>query len=247
MYRFQHGARILGERRYPVVGVWTGIFMSKQLLESLQVSFASHGVESESRGNVIRTPDGLAIEPRVIPRDAVGGTAQVQVDFAIESPRLPGLDFLDSFAGVGDTTENAEMNAFSKFLQGSFHVIVEALTAHTCGHDQVEWEDWTVNGHKRRVCSGPLLMIASRPGSRIDGFQDFFPRLNRLFDETMPAGPHWMRVFLGSLEGRHTGSEVLVDGEVWPAGQALLDGHGFTLPPGYASLRHLLIVLPKEG
>jgi hypothetical protein len=218
--------------------------MTEQLLKSLQVSFASHGVESERSGNAIRTPDGLAIEPRVLPRDAVGGTAQVQVDFAIESPLLPGLPFLDSFGGVGETQENAEMNAFSKFLQGSFHVIAEALAAHTCEEDQVEWEDWTAKGHSWRVCSGPLLMIASRAGSRIDGFQDFFPELNRLFSETMAAGPHWMRVFLGALDGKHVGSEVLVDGEVWPAGQALLDGHEFTLPTGYTSFRHLLIALP---
>ena len=41
------------------------------------------------------------------------------------------------------------------------------------------------------------------------------------------------------------GSEVLVDGEVWPAGQALLDAHVFNFSPGYASFRHLLIALPK--
>ena len=63
----------------------------------------------------------------------------------------------------------------------------------------------------------------------------------------MSAGPHWMRVFLGALDGKHMGSEVLVDGEIWPAGQALLDAHEFTFPPGYASLRHLLIALPKDA
>ena len=77
--------------------------MSEQLLEYLQVSFASHGVESERSGTVIRAGDGLAIEPRVFPREAVGGTVQVQADFAIESPRLSGVAILDSFAGVGDT------------------------------------------------------------------------------------------------------------------------------------------------
>jgi hypothetical protein len=222
--------------------------MSEQLLEFLQVSLASHGVKSDRGGGAVRAQDGLVIEPRVFPRDAVAGTAQVQVDFAIESPLLPGMAFLDSFGGVGDTAENAEKNAFSKFLQGSFHVIVEALTTHSCDQDQVEWEDWEADaGHSWRVCTGPLLLIASRAGSRIEGFQEFFPKLNRLFSKTMTAGPHWMRVFMGSLDGRHKGSEVLVDGEVWPAGQELLDAHAFTCPPGYASFRHLLITLPKEG
>ncbi len=219
--------------------------MSEQLLEFLQVSLASHGVAGERSGGAMRTPDGLVIEPRLIPRDTVAGTAHVQVDFAIESPRPPGIAFLDSFAGVGDTPENAERNAFSKFLQGSFHVIAEALTTHTCDQSQVEWEDWAGAGHAWRVCTGPLLLIASRPGSRIEGMDEFFPRLTQLFTENMSAGPHWMRVFLGALDGEHKGSEVLVDGSVWPAGQALLDAYTFTCPEGYASFRHLLIALPK--
>lgn len=241
------GCRILGESGYPVVGVWTVIFMSEQLLECLRLSFASHGVECERSGNVIRAADGLAIEPRVFPRDPVGGTAQVQVDFAIESPRLSGIPFLDSFAGVGDTSENAEKNAFSKFLQGSFHVLAEALTTHSCDHDQVEWEDWSGAGHSWRVCTGPLLIIASRAGSRIEGFQEFFPPLTQLFTGSMTPGPHWMRVFMGAVDGKQMGSEVLVDGELWPVGQALLDAHPFSFPPGYASFRHLLVALPKDG
>lgn len=232
------GGAILGERGYPVV-------MSEQLLEYLQVSLTSHGLPCERSGNAIHAQDGLVIEPRVIPRDSVAGTAQVQVDFAVESPRIAGLPFLDSFAGVADTPENAEKNAFSKFLQGSFHVIAEALTTHDCGQDQVEWEAWTGAGHAWRVCTGPLLLIGSRAGSRIEGFGEFFPRLTHLFSESMNAGPHWMRVYLGALDGKQLGSEVLVDGAIWPAGQALLDAHPFAHPEGFASFRNLMIALPQ--
>jgi len=219
--------------------------MSEQLLEYLQVSLTSHGLACERGGDAIRAQDGLEIEPRVIPRESVAGTAQVQVDFRVQSPRLAGLPFLDSFAGVADTPENAEKNAFSKFLQGSFHVIAEALTTHDCGQDQVEWEDWSGAGHSWRVCTGPLLLIGSRAGSRVEGFGEFFPRLAHLFRENMSAGPHWMRVYLGALDGKQLGSEVLVDGAVWPEGQKLLDEHPFDFPEGFASIRHLLIVLPR--
>ena len=185
------------------------------------------------------------IAPRVIPRDSVAGTAQVQVDFSVESPRLGAIPFLDSLAGVADTPENAERNAYAKFLQGSFHVIAEALTTHDCGSEQVEWEDWTGQGHAWRACAGPLLLTGSRAGSRIEGFGEFFPRLTHRFSETMKAGPHWLRVYLGALDGKQLGGEVLVDGEVWTAGQALLDAHAFDFPVGFASFRHLLIVLPR--
>jgi uncharacterized protein DUF6348 len=220
--------------------------MSDLLLEYLQKSFSDHGIGAERSAGIIRTTDGLTVEPRVALRDDVRGTAQVQVDFAVGSPRLDGLPLVDSFAGVGNTRDEAERNAAGKFLQGSFHVIAAALTSSNGNTDQVEWEDRSTGDRAWRVCSGPVLMVASREGARIEGATDFFPRLNALFVASMSAGPHWMRVFLGALDGKHMGSEVLVDGEVWAAGQELLDGHAWTYPAGYASLRHLLIALPRK-
>ena len=220
--------------------------MSELLLDYLQSSFGDHGIGCERRAGLIHATDGLVVEPRVSARADVRGTAQVQVDFAIDSPRLQGVPLVDSFAGVGNTRDEAERNAAGKFLQGSFHVIAAALTSHDDAASQVEWEDRSAGDRTWRVCSGPVLMVASREGARVEGAAEFFPRLNTLFVETMAAGPHWMRVFLGALDGKHMGSEVLVDGEVWVPGQQLLDAHAWTYPAGYASLRHLLIALPRK-
>jgi hypothetical protein len=241
------GGAILGERGYAVVGVWTGIFMSELLLDYLQASFDDHGIASERRAGLIQATDGLTIEPRVFPREDVRGTAQVQVDFAVDSPRLKGVPLVDSFAGVGNTPDEAQRNAAGKFLQGSFHAIASALTSHDCDAGQVEWEDRSVGAHTWRVCTGPVVMVASREGARIEGATEFLPRLNALCIENRGPGPHWMRVFLGALDGKHMGSEVLVDGAVWVAGQRLLDAHAWTFPAGYASLRQLLIALPREA
>src|SRR6185295_18017785 len=68
MNGFQHGGAILGDSGYPVVGVRTGIFMSEQLLEFLQVSLASHGMKADRSGAAVRAQEGLVIEPRVFPR-----------------------------------------------------------------------------------------------------------------------------------------------------------------------------------
>jgi hypothetical protein len=227
-------------------GVWTGIFMSELLLDYLQSSFSDHGIAAERRDGRVQAPDGLTVEPRVFPREDVRGTAQVQVDFAIDSPRLAGVPLVDSFAGVGNTRDEAERNAAGKFLQGSFHVIAAALTRHDRDAGQVEWEDQSAGPHTWRVCTGPVLMVASREGARIEGAGEFFPDLTTLLVAGMAPGPHWMRVFLGALDGKHMGSEVLLDGAVWPEGQQLLDAHAWVYPAGYASLRHLLIALPKE-
>jgi len=222
--------------------------MSEQLLEALQATFCGHGIEAQRSGGVIRAQDGLVLEPRLFERGKVeGGTVQVQVDFAIESPRMNGIPLLDSFAGLGETVGKAADNAYAKFLQASFHVVAESLTTHRCDGNQVGWEEWTGAGHAWRVCTGPVLMVSTREGARIEGFLEFLPRLAELFSERMAAGPHWMRVFLGTLGGKHTGSEVLVDGELWTDGQELLDAHAWGYPEGYASFRHLLIALPKDS
>ena len=244
------GGAILGERGYAVVGVWTGPpceqVMSELLLDFLQSSFGDHGIAAERRDGRVHAQDGLTVEPRVSPREDVRGTAQVQVDFAIESPRLAGVPLLDSFAGVGNTRDEAERNAAGKFLQGSFHVIVAALTRSDSTSGQVEWEERSAGAHAWRVCTGPVLMVASREGARIEGVAEFFPDLTALLVAHLAPGPHWLRVFLGALDGKHMGSEVLLDGVVWPEGQQLLDAHAWVYPAGYASLRHLLIALPKE-
>jgi hypothetical protein len=229
--------------------------MSELLLDALLRCCGSHGIGAERAGGLVRAQDGLTLEPRVSTREPPAGSAQVQVqvDFAVQSPRMGAVPFLDSFGGLGATREAAELNALQKFVQGSFHVIVESLTTHSCPPgdgeaDAVEWEDWVgESGAAWRVCTGPLLILATREGARIDGFGEFFPALTDLFRARVSPGPHWMRLFLGAIDGGHVGSEVLVDGGVWADGQRLLDSHPWTYPQGYASLRHLLIALPKGG
>jgi hypothetical protein len=71
-----------------------------------------------------------------------------------------------------------------------------------------------------------------------------------LGDPDYPVVGDWTDIFEGLfLTPASLYSQAMtagrVDGEEWPEGQALLDAHAFTFPPGYASLRHLLIALPK--
>lgn len=221
--------------------------MSEFLLEALNMSLASHGLPCERESEGIRTRDDLCIEPRVFPRPARAGTVMIQVDFAVTSPRMDGVLFLDSFAGFAPTRDEAEKDALGKFLRGSFHGIIEALTTHACDSQQVEWEHWRGAGGEWRVCLAPVLLQSANAGERIGGFQEFFAQLVRLFESRMPCGPHWMRVFLASYEGRISGSEVLVDGTSWEPGETLLASHGWSLPTGYSTIRHLSIALPATG
>ncbi len=219
--------------------------MSERILEMLRTTFASHGLSASREAKALALSDGLVIEPRVFTREGVSGTFQVQVDFAIASPRLDGRELLDSFAGIGGSLESAEQNAFEKFLIGSFHVVVEALTTHECDSEQVEWEDWKGAAHGWRVCSGPLLTLATREDVGIEGYPRFHNRLAELYSREVPAGAHWLRVFVGAFDGQLAGSEVLLDGAPWGNAEQLLAEHDWVFPEGYASARHLLIALPE--
>jgi hypothetical protein len=218
--------------------------MEEKLLAALTALFKGHGIPTERDGARLRAGD-LAIEPRIFQRGNANDTEQVQVDFAIDSPRLAGVPFLDSIAGVGATQDLAVSNAIGKFTQGSFHVIAAALADHADTAEPVEIERWeNGRGAAWRVFVGPLFLQATQHGARVAGCEQFFPALEQRFAESMDAGPHWMRVFLGALDGKVMGREVLVDGQHWPAGQALLDAHPFGHPAGYASFRNLIIALP---
>jgi Family of unknown function (DUF6348) len=221
--------------------------MSETILDALCLAFTSHGLECERRDVAARIQDGLIIEPRVLLRDPLNGSERVQVDFQVESPRLGGTVLLDSFAGIGASLEEAEQNAFGKFLSGSFHVIAESLTDHHCSDGEVEWEDWPGIGHTWRVCSGPVLLIATHHGAQIEGFPEFFSQLSESFSNSMGPGPHWMRTFIGGLDGNRLGSEVLVDGAEWQEGAQLAEATAWNFPEGYASCRHLLIALPADS
>ncbi len=218
--------------------------MEEKLLDALVACFTAHDLRCDRGPSEVRAQDGLTIEPRVIQRGDANDTVQVQLDFAVASPRMQGVPFLDSIAGVGDTVDLAVRNAFEKFTRSSFHVIAEALTDHRCDSEQVEIEQWGTGDRAWRAFVGPLFLQATQHGAGVKGFEPFFGALEKLFIASMSPGPHWMRVFLGALDGKVMGREVLVDGKVWPAGQALLDAQDFEYPPGYASFRNLLITLP---
>lgn len=217
--------------------------MEQTLLDALAACFTAHELRGEREGTLVRGPDGLTIEPRLVQRGTANDTVQVQLDFAIGSPRMNGVPFLDSVSGVGHTQDLAVVNALQKFTHGSFHVITAALTERVT-EANVEVEQWGEGGRAWRAFVGPLFLQATQHGARIEGCEQFIGALEELFIASMEPGPHWMRVFLGALDGQVMGREVLVDGAPWKPGLDLLDAHEFDYPPGYASFRNLLIALP---
>src|SRR5262245_2352043 len=131
--------------------------MQWSLLSAIQEAFVGHGLQAQRVENAVSVQDGLWLAPfaQVVKPDE--GDCRVQVVVRVVSTRLGNLVLDDSFAGLGKSLEEAEKNAFSKFLVGSFHVVAEALTNHRCDSQQVDWVHWKGPTSSWSVCQGPLL------------------------------------------------------------------------------------------
>jgi hypothetical protein len=219
--------------------------MSDFFLRAIHEALLAHGLASEIAEDCVISQDGLRLEPRVFPREtSAANTSLLQLDVAIDSPLLEGGELLDSFAGMGESPEAAEKDAFHKFLIGSFHVVIEALTNHKCDHDQVEWEEWTGVAGKWRVCSGPLLTHGAPDSQLSPSYGSLLEKLTNLYSRQITPGPHWLRVFVCAMDHKLTGVEVLLDGETWDEAERVVYEHPWNYPASYQSLRHLIVALP---
>jgi len=222
--------------------------LSATALQFLNHALNAHGIPSvikDGATRIIAAP--LLLEPQVFdvptqtPAAALG--ALVQLDVRAESPHTAPRFILESFAGVGDSPAAALQDAIQKFLSGTFHVVVTALAGHHCESEQTEWLDWPGAGAGWRVCAGGFMVHGD--ATTDSSYPEFFHELETLFRARASAGPHWVRVFVASLNGTLTAAEVMLDNEPWKAAEALVRKWNWQPPSGYRSLRHFFIALPK--
>ena len=211
-------------------------------------AFKAHGLESCVSGTSVYVGSDLQVDAstRVHTRRPDGVT--IQLDVRATADRLGrSSPIFDSFAGVGENEIEAEKNAFRKFLVGSFHVLAESLTDHKCDSEQVEWETWHAPSASWKVCSGPLLTQATVECRTQVQYGDALTEIQNQFLRQAEPGAHWMRIFLGFMDGKLNGIDAILDGEHWTQVQAILEAIPWAPSMEYESLRHLLIVLPGNG
>src|SRR5688572_4281308 len=117
-------------------------------------------------------------------------------------------------AGIGSDQADAERDAFGKFLLGPFHVLLTALADHTCESQQSQWLLWHENSGDWRVGDGPLIVHGT--GTTSTAYPQFFKELEKLFLSSASRDVHWVRIFVGSFDGKQTGADALFDNEPWP-------------------------------
>jgi hypothetical protein len=215
-----------------------------RVLELLHFALEAHGIASTIDGRVVRLAGGsdLAFEPRVFDGPPNERAKIIQLDIVARSPRIEPRCIVESMAGIGSDQADAERHAFGKFLQGPFHVLLTALADHTCESKQSEWLLWHGSGGDWRICEGALLVHGS--GDTSTTYPQFFKELEKLFLSSASRDVHWVRIFVGSFDGKQAGADALLDNEPWPEAMALLNRWEWDFPQEYRSLRHFFVAVP---
>ena len=118
-----------------------------QLLES-------HGVSASVQSDWIETSAGHKLAASVVREmPSPEGTVNLQLDFYADLP--DGRLLIESFAGLGTSKEDAIKDGFQNYVTNSFHVILSSITD-IANTDQVETEEWTIDGRKRNVVIGGM-------------------------------------------------------------------------------------------
>lgn len=219
--------------------------MNDTLTQFIQQAFAAHGIQASVANGWTSVQDLLRTRAiaEVKNRQANGFT--IQLDVITEAPALgASAPLIDRFAGMGDSEEAAVKNAFEKYLRGSFHVIAEALTPHQCDQTQVDWLHWENANGRWRVCSGPLLTFGTGTCSIASQYEPVLHQLRDAFLASAQPGPHWLHAYIGFLDGKLAGSELIRDGNAWEAAMPILQQGPWSPTARYESIRHLIIALP---
>jgi len=168
-----------------------------------------------------------------------------QVDFRVRDPRLAGGLLVDSHAGFGGTWREAINQAIAKFERASLHPIIAALVDRSAAADQVSWERYDHPAGRYDFCLGPqLVMFAQSPARPAAELVDRI--LAALRAERLSREIHSLRVFTYHDNGALRTNEVLLDGQPWPAGEAVIGSAPAPVPDGPVAARLFGLAVPAH-
>ncbi|HJR72468.1 MAG TPA: DUF6348 family protein [Luteimonas sp.] len=217
-----------------------------QEVESLLAStLAKHGISFDHAQGEFTVSDGLRLTVLVHERPFEAGRHSVVLEVLAEGQALEGGTISECFAGVAEAQSGAIKESYGKFLLSTFHVLIDALSVRRCDDCQSEIEYWTGNRGDWTLYSGPLLSQHSGKSLLTDAYSQLLPKLQILFEQTQPSGPHWIRIFVASYDGKIQASEVLLDNEPWPEALELVNSQSWQPSHEYQSIRHFMIALPN--
>ena len=186
------------------------------------------------------------IDAELFVHPAPAGAVMAQLDFSVAHPWLAVPWLVESFAWHGASWREAIGGAAEMFERGALPVFVNALLRPGAEVGPVERERYQhPSGAFDLVLGAQLNLLTDQPvppaGPLLDGL------LMALSAVDISLKIHGLRVFLAYRDGRLQTNEVLLDGEPWPAGEAVAAGSQAPLAAGMVAVRIFGLFVPAEN
>ncbi len=207
---------------------------------------------TESGESIYINGTDVLLQAIAYPQKALSPGAAVQLDIIIRSQKLLGKrELVESFGDAGDDLDDAINKSFTSFKFASLQTILSVFVNRDLNAGQVEWEEWSNNRRSWNVCLGPITPKGSpavRPEKIINGesYRSFLNNLRYAYLREASFDMHWMRIYRGSLQGKVRSREVLLDGEHWKSGEAIMDKWNWLPGPDFYSIRQFMILVPDH-
>jgi hypothetical protein len=215
-----------------------------QVNESLLELFRAHGVEAVLLEEWVVFPGrNMRASASIVREIKQQAAMSVQLDVWFEI--APRRTIVESFAGLGETLERAVADAIHNFTANSLHVF---LTAFFRSDDQqVSQEEWVVGGRTSRVTIGNVG-IRGKPPVQGEELVGWFKRFEeKLKENQLRPGTHWVRLYYGQMQGRPMACEVLLNNDVWEEMQSEMAAVAWPVGEEFYSVRVFLVIQVSNG
>ena len=211
-----------------------------QLNEALLELFRSHGVVTKLQGKWLVFPkSGMRTSAAIVTEIAqqTGMIVQLDVKFEMGS----GCTLIESFAGLGETTETAALDAFRNFVTNSFHVLLGAFFGQS--DTQVFQDDWSSGSVKRRVTIGNAWVRGNLPipNEQVSKCLERFEQ--QVKEKNLAPQTHWVRMYYAQAQGKSTACEVLLDNGVCEEMQSEIEAYDWPCGEEFYSVRVFLVIM----
>jgi hypothetical protein len=201
--------------------------------------FQAHGVECVQGKDWIVFPkqgvkaNGEVFDGMVHPN---GLTIQLDVRFSFATNQT----IIESFAGIGQTRDEAFNDAVQNFAANSLHVLLATFLNEN--DKEVTVEEWSIAG-KRKVVTIGKVGIRGKPPVQGEELVKWFGCFEeKIKNSRLADGTHWVRLYYGQIDHKSLTCEVLLDNEHWSEMQTEMAAFAWPTGPDFYSVRIFLII-----
>jgi hypothetical protein len=205
--------------------------------DALAELFRTRGVESVRDGEVLRFPARRPLWANGAAYRGYERTLQIDVRLGLGD----GRTLIESVAGFGTEDGPAITDGLKSFERATLPVLLAAFFDQP--HVAIR-ERWEVGGRKRVVAVGE---VTTRFGFPLDAegepdirFFDHFKR--HVEQQPVPPGTHWVRLYQMQHDGKSMCNEVLLDNDVWPEMQTVMESFDWPVSEKTYDVRVFLVM-----